>query len=42
MNAFVEMCITAVASGRITIHQVPLQYREAVKAAITDTDDDVR
>ena len=33
MNAFVEMCIAAVASGRITIHQVPLQYREAVKAA---------
>ena len=30
MNPFVMMCVYAIQSGRMTIEQVPEQYREQV------------
>ncbi len=30
MNFFVLMCITAIQTGRMTIEQVPMQYRDEV------------
>jgi len=30
MNPFVMMCIFAIQSGRMTIKQVPIQYRNEV------------
>ena len=30
MNPFVMMCVVAIQTGRMTIEQVPMQYRDEV------------
>jgi len=30
MNSFVMMCVFAIQTGRMTIEQVPMQYRDEV------------
>ncbi len=38
MNPFLQMCIAAISSGRMTIEQVPHRYRGEVEDAMNESD----